>query len=154
MANSSALNNEIRIILMDCGLLSQLLPEDCATAAGFFSLVKMEQGEVIFKEGDAGNFMCILQYGNVSVQRVDLDGNQVEVALLRKGRSFGEMAVIDGERRSATCVAATEVQFVSLGKDSLDKMMAEAPRVAAKIIRAIAVALSRRLRMADGQKLS
>lgn len=154
MANSSALNNEIRIILMDCGLFNQLLPEDCAAAAGFFSLVKMDQDEVIFREGDAGNFMCIIQYGNVSVRRLDLEGNEVEVALLRKGRSFGEMAVIDGERRSATCIASTEVQLVSLGKDSLDKMMADAPRVAAKVIRALAVALSRRLRMADGQKLS
>ncbi|MFF7708253.1 cyclic nucleotide-binding domain-containing protein [Pseudomonas sp. NPDC007930] len=154
MANTTSTNNEIRIILMDSLLFKNLLPEDCTAAAGYFSLLKMQQGEVIFKEGDAGTFMCIIQHGNVSVRRLDLDNNEVEVALLRKGRSFGEMAVLDGERRSASCVAATECQMVSLGKDSLDKMMSESPRVACKVIRALAVALSKRLRMADGQKVS
>jgi hypothetical protein len=41
-----------------------------------------------------------------------------------------------------------------LGKDSLEKMLNEAPRIAARIIRALAVALSKRLRMQDGQRLA
>ncbi|MNJ77721.1 hypothetical protein D3C77_752880 [compost metagenome] len=64
------------------------------------------------------------------------------------------MAVLDGERRSASCVAASDCQLLNLGKDSLEKMLNETPKVAAKIIRALAVALSRRLRMLDGQRLS
>jgi hypothetical protein len=44
--------------------------------------------------------------------------------------------------------------LLNLGKDSLDKMLNDAPRIAAKIIRSIAVALSKRLRMVDGQLLS
>ncbi|MBF7143563.1 MULTISPECIES: Crp/Fnr family transcriptional regulator [Pseudomonas] len=154
MANAASLNNEIRIMLMDCGLFSQLHPDDCGVAAGYFSIVSMAQGTRVFEEGDAGTFMCIIHYGNVSVAKTDAEGNQVEIALLRKGRSFGEMAVLDGERRSATCTAATDCQLLSLGKDSLEKMMNEAPKVAAKVIRALAVALSKRLRMADGQRLS
>jgi hypothetical protein len=43
---------------------------------------------------------------------------------------------------------------LSLGKDSLEKMINDAPKIAAKIIRALAVALSRRLRMQDGQRLA
>ena len=70
---------------------------------------------------------------------------------LRKGRAFGEMAVLDGERRSASCLAASDCQLLSLGKDSLEKMLNDAPKIAAKIIRALAVSLSKRLRMADGQ---
>jgi CRP-like cAMP-binding protein len=61
------------------------------------------------------------------------------------------MAVLDGERRSATCIAATECTMLILSKDSLEKMILETPRIAAKVIRAIAVSLSRRLRMADGK---
>ena len=73
------------------------------------------------------------------------------MATLRSGRAFGEMAVLDGERRSASCVAASNCQLLNLGKDSLEKMLNDAPKIAAKIIRALAVSLSKRLRMADGQ---
>jgi CRP-like cAMP-binding protein len=154
MAHAASLNNEIRSMLIDCGLFDQLHPDDCGVAAGYFSIVSMAQGTRIFGEGDAGTFMCIIHYGNVLVSKTDAEGNQVEIARLRKGRAFGEMAVLDGERRSATCTAATDCQLLSLGKDSLEKMMIEAPKVAARVIRALAVSLSRRLRMADGQRLS
>lgn len=75
----------------------------------------------------------------------------VSVFIVRNHRAFGEMAVLDGERRSATCIAASNCQLLNLGKDSLEKMLNDAPKIAAKIIRALAVSLSKRLRMADGQ---
>ena len=78
----------------------------------------------------------------------------MEIAVLRRGRAFGEMAVLDGERRSASCIAATDCQLLNLGRDALEKMLDEAPRVAAKIIRALATSLSKRLRMVDGQLLA
>jgi len=154
MPEPTHLNNEIRDMLMDCGLFDQLQPGDFQHAAGYFAIANLSAGETIFAEGDAGTFMCIIHHGVVSVRKTDSDENQVEIASLRKGRAIGEMAVLDGERRSASCLAATDCQLLSLGKDSLEKMMNDAPKIAAKIIRALAVALSRRLRMQDGQRLS
>jgi CRP/FNR family cyclic AMP-dependent transcriptional regulator len=150
MSDQATLKLEIRDKLMDCGLFNHLLPVDFTTAAGYFIVSSMKKGEEIFHEGDAGTFMCIIHSGHVSVQKTNQDNRQVEMAVLRKG-AFGEMAVLDGERRSATCIAATDCYLLNLGKDSLDKMINEAPKVAAKIIRALAVALSKRLRMVDGQ---
>jgi hypothetical protein len=89
----------------------------------------------IFHEGDAGSFMCIIHTGQVAVQKTTGDGQLVTIATLRSGRSFGEMAVLDGERRSASCVAASNCQLLNLGKDSLEKMLNDAPKIAAKIIR-------------------
>ncbi|BAQ79447.1 MULTISPECIES: cyclic nucleotide-binding domain-containing protein [Pseudomonas] len=154
MSEPTLLNNEIRDWLMDCGLFDQLLPADFNAAAGYFSISSIAQGQAIFREGDAGSFMCIIHSGQVSVQKSTLDGQPLTIATLRSGRAFGEMAVLDGERRSATCVAASDCQLLNLGKDSLEKMLNEAPKIAAKIIRALAVSLSKRLRMADGQLLA
>ncbi|QVM90119.1 cyclic nucleotide-binding domain-containing protein [Pseudomonas entomophila] len=154
MPDAQHLNAEIRDMLMDCGLFDTLQPGDFLAAAGYFSLTAIDAGQAIFSEGDAGTFMCILHRGVVSVRKRDANGVQVEIATLRKGRAFGEMAVLDGERRSATCVAASDCQLLTLGRDSLDKMINDAPRIAARIIRALAVALSRRLRMQDGQRLA
>lgn len=154
MSDTNSLNNEIRDLLMDSGLFNALLPTDFTAVAGYFSITTVEQGKAIFQEGDAGSFMCIINSGTVSVRKLNSDEQPVEIATLRKGRAFGEMAVLDGERRSASCIAATHCHLLNLGKDSLDKMLNDAPKIAAKIIRAIAVALSRRLRMVDGQLLS
>lgn len=154
MSEPTLLNNEIRDMLMDCGLFASLLPADCLAAAGYFSISSVARGEAIFNEGDAGTFMCIIHHGSVNVQKSNAEGQPVVIATLRAGRAFGEMAVLDGERRSASCVAASECQLLNLGKDSLEKMLNDAPKIAAKIIRAIAIALSKRLRMADGQLLS
>ncbi|MDD2051405.1 cyclic nucleotide-binding domain-containing protein [Pseudomonas putida] len=154
MTKATLLNNEISDRLMDCGLFDTLLPADVKIAAGYFSISSIAQGEEIFHEGDAGTFMCIIHSGSVAVRKRNDDGQQVDIATLRSGRAFGEMAVLDGERRSASCVAASDCQLLNLGKDSLEKMLNNAPRIAAQIIRAIAISLSRRLRMADGQLLA
>ncbi|AGZ36459.1 cyclic nucleotide-binding domain-containing protein [Pseudomonas sp. SWI6] len=154
MPDQTLLNTEIRDMLMDCGQFDNLQLSDFQAAAGYFSLTEIREGHTIFNEGDAGTFMCILHQGVVSVRKTDSTGAQVEIATLRKGRAFGEMAVLDGERRSASCIAASDCLLLTLGKDSLEKMLNEAPRIAARIIRALAVTLSKRLRMQDGQRLA
>lgn len=142
MPEPTLLNNEIRDWLMDCGLFDQLLPADFNAAAGYFSISSIAQGQEIFREGDAGSFMCIIHSGQVAVQKTNSEGVRVTIATLRSGRAFGEMAVLDGERRSASCVAASDCRLLNLGKDSLEKMLNDAPKIAAKIIRALAVSLS------------
>lgn len=151
MLDKSALLDEISDMLLDCDLFRDFPPAEISSAARYFSISRMDKDETIFEEGDIGMFMCIVNTGKVTVLKSNLDGDNVALATLSKGRAFGEMAVLDGERRSATCIAATECILLTLSKDSLDKMLLEAPRTAAKVIRAVAVSLSRRLRMADGQ---
>ncbi|HUE93706.1 cyclic nucleotide-binding domain-containing protein [Pseudomonas sp.] len=151
MSDSSTLINEIRDMLLDCGLFNSLQASDLLCAAGYFSISRCEQNEVICNEGDAGSFMCIIHFGAVSVLKTNSNGDAIEIAKLRRGRAFGEMAVLDGERRSASCVAISECNLLILSKDSLDKMLQDAPKTAAKVIRSIAVAMSKRLRMTDGQ---
>jgi CRP/FNR family transcriptional regulator, cyclic AMP receptor protein len=151
MLEHSSLLDEIRDMLLNSPLLSNFPPGEILSAARYFSLNHVAQDDVIFNEGDMGTFMCLIIDGNISVQKSNLEGKNIDLANLPKGRTFGEMAVLDGERRSATCIAATDGTLLILSKDSLEKMILESPTIAAKVIRAIAVSLSRRLRMADGK---
>jgi CRP-like cAMP-binding protein len=121
------------------------------SAAQYFGINKIAKDEVIFEEGDVGAFMCVVHSGAVAVIKTNQNEEQVEVTTLVHGRAFGEMAVLDGERRSATCRAAEDSILLTLSKEALDKMLEAHPRIGARIIRAIAVSLSRRLRLAVGQ---
>lgn len=154
MNDQLRLINEIRDMLLDCGLFNLLSAEDFKGAAGYFNISKFEKGSTIFLEGDAGTFMSIIHSGSVSIRKLNASEQNIEIATLRKGRAFGEMAVLDGERRSASCIAATDCYLLNLSKDALDKMVQDSPRIAAKIIRCLAVAMSKRLRMVDGKLLA
>jgi CRP/FNR family transcriptional regulator, cyclic AMP receptor protein len=151
MLEQSAMLDEIRDMLLNSTLLNSLPPAEILSAARYFSINHAEPDEIIFNEGDMGSFMCLIIEGSVSVQKANQEDENVELAKLGKDRTIGEMAVLDGERRSATCTAASDCTLLILSKDSLEKMMLETPRIAAKVIRAIAISLSRRLRMADGK---
>lgn len=151
MHENSSLTGEIAGMLLESSLFSDFPAGELRSVARYFGSGKVGRGEIIFKEGDAGTFMCIVNSGDVSVIKSDSEGHKVELAVLRNGRVFGEMAALDGERHSATCAAAADCVLLTLSKDSLDKMLNEAPKTAARVIRAIAVSLSRRLRMADGK---
>lgn len=151
MSDHSALLEEISSMLVESDLFSHLSPAELHAAAHYFNVSKIAQDEIVFDEGDVGAFMCIVHSGRISVIKVNLYDDLVEVATLGPGRAFGEMAVLDGEHRSATCRAAEDSILLTLSKEALDKMLEEHPRIGARIIRAIAVSLSRRLRMAVGQ---
>src|SRR5512135_279560 len=151
MSNHSALLEEISSMLIDCDLFNLMPPAELRSAAHYFSISKVAEGEVIFNEGEPGSFMCIVHSGSVSVIKANQNDEQVEVTTLGSGRAFGEMAVLDGELRSAACHAAEDTILLTLSREALDKMLEEHPRIAARVIRAIAVSLSRRLRMAVGQ---
>lgn len=151
MPDKSLLIAEIRDIMSECDMFNGLLAAELLSAARFFSISKISSGKILFKEGDPGTFMCILNSGSVAVYKTNAENKNVQIATLPKGRSLGEMAVLDGERRSAMCVTVTECTLLILSKDSLDKMLHENPKIAAKVVRAIAVSLSQRLRMADGK---
>ncbi len=151
MLEQSSLLDEIRDMLLNSTLLNNFPPAEILSAARYFSINHIAIDEIIFEEGDQGTFMCLIIEGIVSVQKANQDDENIELARLGKDRTIGEMAVLDGERRSASCYAATDCSLLILSKDSLEKMILETPRVAAKVIRAIAVSLSRRLRMADGK---
>lgn len=151
MPETSATLNELSDMLAECDLFRDFAHAEISSAARYFNFVEIDQGGIIFLEGDAGAFMCIVNSGKVSVLKTDQDGEKIEIATLQAGRTFGEMAVLDGERRSATCIAATECSLLTLSKDSMDRMLLDVPATAAKVVRAVAVSLSKRLRMADGK---
>ena len=151
MPNNSALLEEISSMLIESDLFSHLPATELSAAAHYFSINKVAQDENIFEEGDIGNFMCIVHSGNILVIKANQHQQPVEMVKLGHGRAFGEMAVLDGEFRSATCQATEDTILLTLSKEALDQLLEEHPRIGAQIIRAIAVSLSRRLRMAVGQ---
>jgi CRP-like cAMP-binding protein len=108
-----------------------------------------KQGDVIFAEGDEGNYMLILVEGKLSVFKGGEHGSQL-LCHEGKGRIVGEMALLDRERRSATCKADVDCELLILHEDGLRRMTAESPQLAYRFMFNLARLLSRRLRRTSG----
>ena len=84
-------------------------------------------GSLLMTQGDFGNSMFAIVAGTVSVTFVDPTEHPNEVAILSAGDVVGEMALLTGDRRTATATAVTNVDAVEISKPALERMFASAP---------------------------
>jgi CRP-like cAMP-binding protein len=138
-------------MLIECNFFCRMQASELRIAAKFFSICNYSAGETIFNEGEEGTFMCFVQDGLVSVIKKDWNGDRVVLGSEGAGHNFGEMAVLDGELRSATCVAETDCKILTLYKKELDRLLKENSLIGSEILRAIAINLSLRMRFAAGR---
>jgi CRP-like cAMP-binding protein len=111
--------------------------------------VKKAQGDTVFTEGDPGDYMLILAEGKLSIFKGGEHGTHL-LCHEGRGRIVGEMALLDHERRSATCVADADCVMLTLDETGLRRMAAEAPLLAYRFMFGLARLLSRRLRRTSG----
>ncbi|MCA9916662.1 MAG: Crp/Fnr family transcriptional regulator [Anaerolineales bacterium] len=92
---------------------------------------KFAQGEIIFREGDPGQVLYLVQSGQVRIYVNGLAGSETSVILFgRPGDMFGELAVIDGLPRSATAVALDETLLYTISRESFRLHMQRFPQLA------------------------
>jgi CRP/FNR family cyclic AMP-dependent transcriptional regulator len=99
----------------------------------------------VFHEGDPGDACYIVREGSCRVTREHPDGRAITLATLGPGAIFGELAMLDGERRSASVEASENTQLVALPASDVRNLIREHPEMAEKLV----VALTRRLREAN-----
>ena len=107
-------SEETARLLGRVSIFSGLNPEQLADLASVAVPRRWGAGEVIFREGDAGDTCYVIQDGCVRVTRNHTDGRTITLAELRAGDLFGELAMFDSEQRSATVEAAEETSAVAV----------------------------------------
>jgi CRP/FNR family cyclic AMP-dependent transcriptional regulator len=83
-------------------------------------------GEIICREGDPGGEFFVISAGEVRVSCSTTDGEK-ELAVLHTGQFFGEMAMLNGDKRMATCAAIGEVELITFPSVTVEKVLAEYP---------------------------
>jgi len=142
------LSNEKLIVLMkNITVFSDLSNEQLRELTHYLFLKAVENDQYLFKEGDVGDFLCFVVSGKLSVLK-EGEGKSIEVATLTEGDVLGEIAVIDGEPRSASVRATSHSHVVVLRKDQFDLMHESHPDISYAVVKGIARSLSQRLRSA------
>jgi CRP/FNR family cyclic AMP-dependent transcriptional regulator len=97
----------------------------------------LEAGEVLFEEGDTGEYLYVIQAGEVELTRGDAEGRRL-VGRLGPGEFFGEMSVVLGGERRIRATAVTPLRVIALDGQTLESMCVERPEVAIRLIQRLA----------------
>jgi CRP-like cAMP-binding protein len=103
-------------------------------------------GEDIIRQGEAGDYMFEILEGRVEVLQ-ERGGEEVRLAILDKGDFFGEMAIFEREKRSATVRAHGQVRVLTVDKKILLRRISEDPSLALRILEK----MSHRIRTMDNE---
>jgi CRP/FNR family cyclic AMP-dependent transcriptional regulator len=99
-------------------------------------------GAVLFREGDPGNEMYVVQSGEIEISRFIGDGEQV-LAVLPAGEFFGEMAIVNDRPRSATATVRSEARLLVIDGLTFEAMLRAKTEIAVRMIKAMAGRLER-----------
>jgi CRP/FNR family transcriptional regulator len=138
----AATSEETIALLQGVPAFSALADEDLLRVAEVTVPRTFRLGEVVFHEGDESDTCYVVRNGHVRVVREHTDGRSLTLATMGPGDIFGELAIFDEERRSATVETLEETEVVAILAGDMRRMLRDHPDIAVKLL----AALSRRLR--------
>jgi len=139
---SSILRQNIRQL----ELFTNLLDDEIDILIKHAKIHSLMEDEVLFNEGDDGDFFAIVIDGEIEVKKQSEKEKPITIATLTNGATLGEMSLIDYDKRSASAVAAKPSTVFILSRQSFDSLVEQSPRCGVKLIRKIATILCATIR--------
>jgi CRP-like cAMP-binding protein len=138
----AATSEETIVLLHGVPAFATLADEDLARVAEVTVPRTFHGGEAVFHEGDESDTCYVVRSGHVRAVREHSDGRTLTLATLGPGDIFGELAIFDDERRSATVEALEDTEVIAILGGDMRRLLREHSDIAVKLL----AALSRRLR--------
>jgi CRP/FNR family transcriptional regulator len=126
-------------------VFAELGAEDLGRVAQVAIVRAFEPQQVIFREGDDSDTCYIVRSGHARALRQHGDGRMITLANFGPGDIFGELAMFDDERRSATVQALDALETIAIPGSAMRGLLGRHPEIAVKLV----IALGRRLRAAN-----
>lgn len=104
-----------------------------------------ESGEIILEQGVSGDALYVVKEGQVIVSRIE-ESNEIAIVTLEAGEQFGEMSLIEGAPTSARVKADGKITLLMIPREKFLALLNEEDAIAARVYKALAYSLSRRLR--------
>jgi CRP-like cAMP-binding protein len=108
----------------------------------------LQKNTIIFTEGSPGGTCFVIVEGSVNVS-IDARGQRQLLAILRAGQIFGQVSIIEGIPRSATCTARTDVVLLEIGQAECETLLKTGSSIAIKFLSTLNDGLIAALRDSD-----
>lgn len=130
-------------VLRSALLFRELDDEAAAALRASMVEIKLARGDVLFREGDAGDQIYVVVDGKIKLGRTSPDGRENLLAVLGPGQMFGELSLFDPGPRSATASGITETTLLGLAHKDLLPWLTGRPEVARNLLAQLAQRLRR-----------
>ncbi|MCX8045112.1 MAG: cyclic nucleotide-binding domain-containing protein [Desulfobacterota bacterium] len=147
----SRLTETIIEFLIGLPLFHELSTSELRIVARHMSFIEIKKDDVLFYEGDRGNYMCFVVDGALEVIKQTEQHTEAVISTLTRGRSIGEMSVIDNFPRSATVRATTAATLLVLTRDRFETLLDTHPPLGIKLLKSLARLMSMHLRRTSSQ---
>jgi CRP/FNR family transcriptional regulator, cyclic AMP receptor protein len=124
-------------------LFASLDSKATAELGKYLTIHDYPKSATIFRKGDPGDAMYLIDFGKVRISVIDADGHAVTLAELGPGDFFGDMAMLDGHGRSANATATEDARLAELTRDDFLSFMRSDPRVTLELLTALTLRLRR-----------
>lgn len=138
-------------LLEDTSWANELDPRMLGIMAKYMRVMYADKEVRLFSEGEHEHFLTIIVDGKIDILKEDGHGKRHVVVTLNRGKTFGELSLLDGGPRSSTAIVTEDATLLILDEDSFDDLEDAQPALAARILRVLARLLSQRLRMTSGR---
>jgi CRP-like cAMP-binding protein len=142
--------NDLRTMLDSAQMFRDFDWSQIEALSAYIQLYRATPGTVLFREGDRGDFMCIVLKGKLDISKQDTQSVDRSVATVYAGRSLGEMVLVDSEARSATAIVIESAVLAVLTQEDFQLITRDKPALAVKLLLKIAQLISQRLRHTSG----
>jgi len=132
-------------LLQGVTVFEALAPDDLRRVAQVAVPRRFASGQVIFREGDASDTCYVVRRGHCRAVRENIDGRTIALAHFGPGDIFGELAMFDDERRSATIETLDDVAAIAIAGSDMRRLLREHADIAVKLV----IGVARRLREAN-----
>ena len=146
LGDASVFADRILEIIEHIRLFEDSEREEIRRLAAGLRCYRAPAGATLIREGDSGDFMVFLLDGKCEIVKSDPGGLPQRISVAGPGKILGEMSMIDGEPRFASCIALEDTLFAMIDRDGLSRIIADDPRFGIKILLELVLLLSQRLR--------
>ena len=132
--------------IRDIPLFESLNQDELQVVVGYLKIIELKSGEILFHEWDKADFVCFIEQGRLNIMRKKNADNYLVLNTLGRGRSIGELTIIENFPRSTTVKAKEDARLVLLYREKFELIIKNDCDIGIMILKGLAGLLGQNLR--------
>lgn len=149
--NRSDKEKDLVDFIINLPLFEFLERDELIEVAARMNFMDLDPGEVLFNEWDKADFVCFVESGELDVTKKTGPDSSEVMATLRRGRSIGEMSIINNFPRASTVFARSKVRLAVFQRTSFEEILEKKVNIGVNILKGLANLLSVNLKKASSR---
>jgi CRP/FNR family cyclic AMP-dependent transcriptional regulator len=138
-----------RALLAQSQIFKDLTDDEAESVGEICEILELKAGEFIFREGDDGDRLYIIESGEVRISRTIPGAGEEALTVLKRGACFGEMSVLDQSSRSTDAIVHSRCKLITITREDFRELLDSDRELGYKVLWSVVHLVCERLRMTN-----